>query len=41
MCRDLSEELTNFDVRKEEELKQIFIEYAESRCDVFEKVSYF
>ena len=35
MCRDLSQELTSFDIRKEHELKQIFIEYAESRYDVF------
>ncbi|XP_057293460.1 sorting nexin-30-like isoform X4 [Hydractinia symbiolongicarpus] len=38
MCRQLSEELSEFDIRKEQELKQIFIEYAESRCDVFEKM---
>jgi len=36
MCRDLSEELVSFDMRKEHEMKQIFIEYAESRYDVFE-----
>jgi hypothetical protein len=38
MCRHLSEELQEFDYRKEQELKQVFIEYAESRFDVFEKV---
>ena len=40
MCRHLSEELKEFDYRKEQELKQVFIEYAESRFDVFEKVWY-
>lgn len=39
MCRHLSDELKEFDYRKEQELKQVFIEYAESRFDVFEKVS--
>ncbi|XP_066926800.1 putative leucine-rich repeat-containing protein DDB_G0290503 isoform X2 [Clytia hemisphaerica] len=38
MCRHLSEELKEFDYRKEQELKQVFIEYAESRFDVFEKM---
>lgn len=38
MCLNLSEELSLFDIRKEQELKQIFIEYAQSRCDIFEKV---
>ena len=38
MCRHLSDELKEFDYRKEQELKQVFIEYAESRFDVFEKV---
>ena len=38
MCRNLSDELQEFDYRKEQELKQVFIEYAESRFDVFEKV---
>jgi len=38
MCRDLSDELSVFDIRKEQELKQIFLEYAQSRCDTFEKL---
>ena len=38
MCLHLSEELSDFDYRKEQELKRVFIEYAESRFDVFEKV---
>lgn len=38
MCRHLSSELHDFDIRKEQELKQVLIEYAESRFDVFEKV---
>ncbi|XP_065666619.1 uncharacterized protein LOC101234408 isoform X9 [Hydra vulgaris] len=38
ICRNLSTELSEFDLRKEQELKEVFIEYADSRVDVFQKL---
>ena len=38
ICRDLSGELSGFDYRKEQEIKNIFIEYTESKFQRFEQV---
>ena len=38
MCRDLAEELSLFDLQKEKELKQIFLDYASSQLERHEKV---
>ena len=38
MCRDLSDELFYFDLRKEQELQQVFIEFAASQLARHEKV---
>ena len=38
MCRDLSEELFYFDLRKEQELQQVFLEFAAAQLARHEKV---
>ena len=38
MCRDLSDELALFDLRKELELKQVFLDLAASQLEKNEKV---
>ena len=38
MCRDLSGELSHFDLQKEMELKQILMEYASRQLERHEKV---
>ena len=39
MCRDLAEELFYFDLRKEKELQQVFLEFAAAQLARHEKVS--
>ena len=39
MCKDLSEELALFDLRKEQELKHVFLDLAGSQLEKNEKVS--
>lgn len=39
MCRDLSEELAQFDLRKEQELKQVFLDMSNSQLEKNEKVN--
>ena len=39
MCRDLSVELALFDLRKEHELKQVFLDLASSQLEKNEKVN--
>lgn len=38
MCCDLSEELSYFDLRKEQELRQVFLEFAAAQLARHEKV---
>lgn len=38
ICRDLSDELAQFDLQKERELKQVFLDLASSQLDKNEKV---
>ena len=38
MCKDLSEELSQFDLRKETELKQVMLDYAAAQLEKHEKV---
>ena len=38
MCKDLSEELAQFDLRKEQELKHVFLDLAGSQLEKNEKV---
>ncbi len=38
MCRDLSEELALFDFRKEQEMKQVFLDLSSSQLEKNEKV---
>lgn len=39
MCKDLSEELAQFDLRKETELKQVMVDYATAQLEKHEKVT--
>ncbi len=39
MCHDLSDELAQFDLQKEKELKQILLDYASAQLERHEKVS--
>ena len=38
MCRDLSDELSQFDLHKEKELKQVLLDYAAAQLERHEKV---
>ena len=40
ICRDLSDELAQFDLRKEQELRQIFLDLAAGQMEKNEKVSF-
>ena len=39
MCRDLTNELADFDHQKEQELRAVFLEYASLFCGKFQRVS--
>ena len=39
MCQDLTDELAQFDLQKEKELKQILLDYATAQLERHEKVS--
>ena len=38
MCRDLANELADFDYQKEQELRSVFLEYAALFCEKFQRV---
>lgn len=38
ICRDLSDELAQFDLRKEQELRQVFLDLASGQMEKNEKV---
>ena len=40
ICRDLSDELAQFDLRKEQELRQVFLDLAAGQMEKNEKVSF-
>ena len=39
MCKDMAEELAHFDLQKEQELKQVLLEYTAAQLERHEKVS--
>ena len=40
MCRDLSDELSHYDLQKEKELKQVLLDYTAAQLERHEKVQY-
>ena len=40
ICRDLSDKLARFDLRKEQEMSQVFLDFAAGKMEKNEKVSF-